>query len=153
MSVVDLTNTVSQTFRIFFAYIDIMALSMGLKFQILPTPAANAILMMICIASGFQNRPSPETTRVPPSTAKLRAETLIPKFISSGPGPLNLFSCAGDLQNKSGTCSSASGIILHFHDMEIVQNHCKIDRIQTFWDFQHLGVSFASPSVVIIDWY
>merc|ERR1719367_656623 len=39
-----------------------------LPHQMRPTPFASAILMMIWIASGFQYRPSPETTSVPPST-------------------------------------------------------------------------------------
>mmetsp|Transcript_20420 Transcript_20420/g.44524 ORF Transcript_20420/g.44524 Transcript_20420/m.44524 type:complete len:215 (+) Transcript_20420:1080-1724(+) len=36
--------------------------------QMRPTPLASAICMMICMASLFQYRPSPETTSVPPST-------------------------------------------------------------------------------------
>mmetsp|Transcript_21947 Transcript_21947/g.51324 ORF Transcript_21947/g.51324 Transcript_21947/m.51324 type:complete len:347 (-) Transcript_21947:198-1238(-) len=45
--------------------------------QTLPTPLARAILMMIWIAVLFQNRPSPDTTKVPPATGTFSSSRVL----------------------------------------------------------------------------
>jgi len=69
-----------------------------------------------------------------------------PEILLSGPGLLNpIFRHRGPSKQVGHVCKYIWGVFCIEFACGNVWNHCTVDRIQTFWDFQHAWLFFRQP--------